>query len=122
MKKALALTSALILAGCASNPADNWQQYVTPKPDGLYSVDARGDSEDSAKQTALLIARAACTDSGGPLSVTKETTSYDGPQGVVKTMDSIFKASATLYAHNTGRSVGWYEDDHYKTSLEFRCQ
>ena len=115
-------TAALFLAGCSStSPADNWRQYVTPKPDGIYSAEVRGTSAEESKQTALLIARSACSASTGQLSVTNESTKYDGPTGSAKAFSSALEIGAALYGHNTGNYYGWSEDAHYKTSLDFRC-
>ncbi|MEZ0147790.1 MAG: hypothetical protein AB9Q19_00505 [Candidatus Reddybacter sp.] len=122
MKKVLSITAAVVLTGCAStSPADNWQQYVTPKPNGLYTADARGTSADEAKQTALLIARAACTANTGSLSVVNESGIYDGPTGGAQAIESLMEIGAALYGHNTGTYYGWDDDANYKNTLDFKC-
>lgn len=117
------LITAIFLAGCAANPAENWQQHVTPRPGNTNSAIAYGDSEQDAQRTALLIARAACDSESKKMAVTDEKHDYNGPSGTEKTAQALTQIGLALYNHNTGNRYGYRDSEqHYKTTLTFTCE
>jgi hypothetical protein len=124
MKKLLsltaALTTALVLTACASNPTSS---LAIQKENNQFEVTGVGKSNLIAKNNAVEAANKTCGNKATAV-ITDEKTEYNGAlKGVVdEKTGQMIQAAAGVLGSITGKSTGLNSDEDYQTVLNFYCK